>query len=310
MTAVMDDTAVKPAVRDDVTTPVRFQYEEAFKRNLGLVGEEEQQRLRNATVAIAGAGGAGGSHAVTLARQGVGGFKIADFDTFSLANMNRQAGAFMSTLGKNKARVIRDMVLDINPEARVTVFEEAVTEDNIDAFLDGVDIYADALDFFALEARRLVFGRAREKGIWSVTAGPLGFSAAVLAFSPKGMSFDEYFDLRPEMSFEDRLIAFAVGVTPSATQRPYMDMSRVDVTSGAGPSAGLACQVCSSVVAMETIALLLRRREPDAAPRYAQIDLYRRKYVRGRLWFGNRGPLQRLKRFLFRRHLMKLGVIK
>ena len=76
-----------------------FSYGQAFSRNIGWVTREEQQTLRRKTVAIAGMGGVGGSHLLTLTRLGVGRFHIADLDTFELANFNRQAGAMLSTTG-------------------------------------------------------------------------------------------------------------------------------------------------------------------------------------------------------------------
>ena len=79
-----------------------FNYEEAFSRNIGWLTEDEQQLLRGKRIAIAGLGGVGGSHLLTLSRLGVGAFNIADLDTFELANMNRQAGASMATLGAGK----------------------------------------------------------------------------------------------------------------------------------------------------------------------------------------------------------------
>src|SRR5262245_44903583 len=94
-------------------------HDEAFSRNIGLVSPGEQARLARASVAIPGVGGVGGWHALTLARQGVGRFRLADFDTFSIANINRQAGAFQSTLGRPKVEVLRSMILDINPSAEV-----------------------------------------------------------------------------------------------------------------------------------------------------------------------------------------------
>ena len=74
-----------------------FDYNTAFSRNIGWVTEAEQDALRHKKVAIAGLGGVGGSHLLTLARLGVGAFSIADFDTFDVVNFNRQAGAMVST---------------------------------------------------------------------------------------------------------------------------------------------------------------------------------------------------------------------
>jgi tRNA A37 threonylcarbamoyladenosine dehydratase len=103
-----------------------FDYQLAFDRNIGWVTEPEQQVLRSKRVAIAGMGGVGGVHVVTLARLGVQRFNIADFDTFDIANFNRQVGATMSSLGRPKAEVLAEMVRDINPEADVRVFPAGV----------------------------------------------------------------------------------------------------------------------------------------------------------------------------------------
>src|SRR5262249_35202597 len=150
--------------------------------------------LRGCRVAIAGMGGVGGIHLVTLARLGIGKFAIADPDCFETANFNRQYGANLRTLGKNKALTMKEGVLAINPDLDVRAFPEAIGADNVDAFLEDVDVLVDGIDFFALEARRLLFREARRRGIWAVTAGPIGLSTAWLTFAPDGMSFDDYFD--------------------------------------------------------------------------------------------------------------------
>src|SRR3989338_5855707 len=87
-----------------------FNYHEAFSRNEGLISKEEQEILRNSRIAIPGLGGVGGVHLMTLARMGIGKFHIADSDQFNLANFNRQYGANLSTLGKDKTEVMNQMV--------------------------------------------------------------------------------------------------------------------------------------------------------------------------------------------------------
>jgi molybdopterin/thiamine biosynthesis adenylyltransferase len=284
-----------------------FDYDAAFCRNRGLIGPEEQERLRRSRVAIVGMGGVGGVHLMTLARLGVGGFRIADPDRFDLPNFNRQYGASTRTLGRGKAEVMAEEARAINPELDLRVLPEAVTPENVDGLLDGVQVLLDGIDFFALEARRLVFREARRRGIWAITAGPIGFSTAWLTFSPSGMSFDDYFDLDDAMDPMDRLVAFVAGLAPRATHRAYMDLSRVEVSSGRGPSLGLACQLCAGVAAAEAVKILLGRGPVHPAPRYLQFDAYRQKLVAGRLPRGNRGPWQRVKRRRLRAYLERLG---
>lgn len=274
----------------------RWTYEEAFKRNRGLISEEQQAKLRKSRVAIAGMGGVGGVHLATLTRMGVGKFTIADPDVFEVANFNRQYGATVSNLGRNKAEAMGEAARDINPELDLDVMPAAIDEANVDEFLRGVDLLVDGLDFFAIEARRMVFRRAAELGIWAVTAGPMGFSAAVLAFDPKGMSFDQYFDLSDGMGRVDQLIAFAVGLSPKATHVRYMDLSNASISERTGPSAGLACQLCSSVVATESLKVLVDPSKVRAVPSFCQVDAYRLVVKHGRLRRGNRSVLQLIKR--------------
>ena len=79
-----------------------FDFGKAFIRNVGWVTPDEQALLRSRRVAIAGLGGVGGAHLVTLTRLGIGSFHIADPDAFGIENFNRQLGARMSTLGRPK----------------------------------------------------------------------------------------------------------------------------------------------------------------------------------------------------------------
>lgn len=286
------------------TSPATY-YTQAFSRNIGLLTPSEQERLRRACVAIPGMGGMGGVAAATLARTGIGRFRIADFDDFEAVNMNRQYGATVHTLGRNKAEVMAEIITAINPEAEVAVFTEAIAEHNVDEFLAGADVVQDALDYFAPDARRLIYRHARARGLHVVSAGPLGFSGAMLVFSPTGMSFDDYFDLCDGMSLEEKLIAFSIGVAPGGTHLAYIDPRSVDLEKGYGPSLGLACQIASGMAAAEIVNILLQRRPVRAAPHYSQFDPYTGQYKTGVLWWGNRNPIQQLKRWYVKRFLLK-----
>src|SRR5687768_6881316 len=172
-----------------------FDYGTAFDRNIGWVTGAEQQALRAKRVAIAGMGGVGGFHLLTLARLGVSRFRIADLDTFELANFNRQAGAGMSTLDQPKVDVLASMARDINPDAEIDIFPGGVQADNLDAFFRDVDVYVDGLDAFAFGAREAVFAHCAAKRIPATTAAPLGMSTALMNFLPGHMTFEEYFQL-------------------------------------------------------------------------------------------------------------------
>ncbi len=279
-------------------TSAEFDYETAFSRNIGWLTEWEQAALRGKTVAIAGLGGAGGSHATTLARLGVGRFKIADLDHYDWANFNRQVGATVPTVGLPKTDVMARMVREINPAAEVTLFGDGVREENIDSFLSEVDLFVDGLDFFVIDIRRKVFARCAELGIPAITAAPIGFGTGYLIFMPGGMSFEKYFGF-VGLTEERQYVNFAVGLTPKGFHRAYLvDPSRVDLRRHRGPSTVAAIQLCAGVVAAEAAKMLLGRGKVYPAPWYHQFDAWRGRWVRGKLRFGAAGPLQRLKRHI------------
>ena len=283
-----------------------FDYGAAFSRNIGWVTSDEQAELRKKRVAIAGMGGVGGVHLLTLARFGIGAFTIADFDTFDVANFNRQAGALVSTVGQPKAEVLHRMALDINPELDVQVFSTGIEASNIDAFLTGVDLYVDGLDFFAFEARRAIFAACRQRGIPAITAAPLGMGTAFLYFDPEGMSFEDYFCLDGCDELQMAL-RFLLGLSPAMLQRAYLvDPSRVDLAAHKGPSTIAACQLCAGVIAAEGVKLLLERGNVPAAPRGYQFDAFRNRYASTWRPGGNRNPIQRLGLWLAGRQFARL----
>lgn len=273
-----------------------WSYDIAFSRHAGLLSRDEQYRLRKSRVAIAGLGGVGGIHLVTLGRLGVGEFVIADFDHFEMSNFNRQYGAHVDTLGKPKAEVMAREIRQINPEVKLRVFDEGIRDDIIGDFLDGVDLFVDGMDFFEIGMRRKLFRQAAENGIYGITAAPLGYGTAWLTFDPVGMSFDEYFDLHDDQPEDEQLVSFVVGLAPDALHFPYVDWTAVNFVERRGPSTGLACQLCAGVVAGEAIKILLGRGCVRYAPEYAQFDSYQGILSTGSLPLGNRQEDQRQKR--------------
>jgi len=279
--------------------------EEAFSRTIGFLDAADMDRLINARVAVPGLGGVGGVHVVTLARLGVGKFHLSDMDAFEPANLNRQFGARVQHFGKSKLDVMAGEALSVNPYIEVTKFPEGLNADNVDAFLKDVDVVVDGLDFFVFDVRRMLFNRARELGIPVITAGPLGFSSALLVFTPDGMTFDEYFDISDGMEETRKYLHFAMGLAPKATHARYMDGSVVDFDLGKGPSTIIGCQMCSALAATEAVRLLLGRKGVHPAPYYIQFDPYLRKVCRGKLRKGNRSRGQRLKAWLFENVMLK-----
>ncbi len=283
-----------------------FDYKEAFSRNIGWVTREEQEVLKGKRIAIAGMGGVGGIHLLTLARLGIGSFNISDLDSFEIANFNRQAGAMVSTLGKPKVETLAIMARDINPELDIRIFPNGISKDNVKEFLKNIDLYIDGMDFFSYDIRQILFSTCEVLKIPATTAGPLGMSAALLNFIPGKMKFEEYFCWENQ-SDEEKGIRFLLGLAPAGLQFGYLvDPSAVDIENHRGPSTAMACQLCAGLAASEALKILLGRGKVLAAPWGLQFDAYKNRLTKTYRPWGNRNPLQQFALNIARKRLAKL----
>ena len=280
-----------------------FDYETAFLRNRGFVSEAAQARLRGARVAVAGLGGTGSAQVHALARLGIGAFTLADPDVFELVNFNRQSGATVQTLGRRKTDVASEQVLSINPEADIRQFDQGIGADNVAAFLDGVDVVIDSLDFYCFAERFLLYRAARERGLWVLTAPPLGFGFTLLMFDPRGMTFEDYFGFEPGMSEREQVVALIAGIAPRPFLLHYLAPEGADLGGRRLPSIGAAPFMIAGVIATEVAALVMGKGPRFAVPRVYQFDALLRKFRRGFYPLGMRGPWQRVKRALIARRL-------
>ena len=119
-----------------------------LERSELLLGTECINRLKQANVLIVGVGGVGAYAAEMLVRAGIGKMTIADSDTVSLSNINRQLIALHSTVGRVKTDVLAERLKDINPELQLTVIAEYIKDEKTDEILDSehFDYIVDAID--------------------------------------------------------------------------------------------------------------------------------------------------------------------
>ncbi len=145
---------------------------ETTKDRLRLILKDEGlRRLDEACVMVIGLGGVGSNCCEALARGGVGNLVILDRDVVAPSNVNRQAIAFNSTIGRPKAEVMREMILDINPEARVTAVHAFLDKDSIGEQLGALprpDYVVDAIDTVAQKLRLAAW--CQEKGLREISA--------------------------------------------------------------------------------------------------------------------------------------------
>ena len=120
---------------------------EEFSREELLIGKEALERLNKASVALFGVGGVGSYAAEVLARAGVGSITLIDNDTVSVSNINRQLCALHSTVGRYKADVTAERLLDINPNLKINIKRDFVLPENINDFdIPSFDFVIDAID--------------------------------------------------------------------------------------------------------------------------------------------------------------------
>jgi tRNA A37 threonylcarbamoyladenosine dehydratase len=120
---------------------------EQFTRTKILLGEQGLALLAQSKVLLFGVGGVGSYTVEALARTGVGQLVLVDYDQVEITNINRQLPALLSTLGRYKVDVLKERILDINPEAEVTVYREKVGPENVRIFFQENPSYVvDAID--------------------------------------------------------------------------------------------------------------------------------------------------------------------
>lgn len=137
---------------------------EQFVRTEMLLGTETMEKLKNAHVAVFGVGGVGGYVVEALARSGVGEFDLIDNDTVALSNINRQIIATHSSVGKYKVDVMMERILDINPEAKVTVHKcFFLPENSADFDFSKYTYVVDAIDTVTAKIELII--KAKEAGV-------------------------------------------------------------------------------------------------------------------------------------------------
>lgn len=135
-----------------------------FSRTELLIGAEALEKLQQSKIAVFGIGGVGSYTVEGLARAGIGKFVLIDDDCVCLTNINRQLHATRKTVGKPKVDVMKERILEINPQAEVTCFQKFYLPDTAEELLaDDYDYIVDAIDTVTAKIDLVV--RANQKNI-------------------------------------------------------------------------------------------------------------------------------------------------
>ena len=155
--------------------------QETFSRTEALIGEVALEKLKNSHVIVFGVGGVGGYVVEALARCGVGEFDLVDADKISKSNINRQIIALHSTVGQYKTEVMKARILDINPTAKVNVFNMFYLPEKEKEFdFSKYDYVVDAVD--TVSAKLSIIEKAKKAGVSIISAMGAGNKLNTTAF--------------------------------------------------------------------------------------------------------------------------------
>ncbi|MCY4044568.1 MAG: ThiF family adenylyltransferase [Cellvibrionales bacterium] len=244
---------------------------ELFSRMIGVITEDDLAELKTKSIAVVGLGDVGVNHAETLARMGVGGIYLADIDGEYL-DKNDPLGCGREW--RESAKQLEQRLLMINPSVRIQVFNNT----SFEALFDCVDLVCDAMDYVAIDLRSRMYSIARNQGLDVVISSPVGFGASLHIFTPQGMSFDTFFSLQADDSFEEKMSKFGSGLTPSHLYLGYQEAADIDFTHQKSGALGSSCLLASTLTGYSCLMQLLSKQSFKAAPFCYQIDLFASKF--------------------------------
>ena len=222
-------------------------YWELISRQMSIVTRSQQERFKEAKIAVIGCGGIGGQTIEMLARMGVGQLNLVDEDAFDLSNLNRQTLASIKELGLSKSKVAKEKVRLINPYVKVNCFEETVTKENVDKIIGECDIVIDALD--NVKTRVIVSRAAENKKI--------PFIQITVFSADKDINYETMFNLPSK--------------DKDLTENVLNDLS--SVTSGVPPVIGPTPNLIGCLEAMEAFKIMTGVGKVTQAPEILTFDL-------------------------------------
>ena len=184
---------------------------ERYDRQIMLteIGEAGQEKLKRASVFIAGAGGLGSPAAIYLTAAGIGRIRLVDHDRVDRSNLNRQVLHWDNDIGRSKVESATEKLKRLNPEVEIEAIEETITEANLSELLTGFDLIVDAMD--NLTTRYLLNKAALDNNIPFFHGAIYGFEGRAMTIIPHKTACLRcvYRGVIPEEKFP------VIGVTPA-----------------------------------------------------------------------------------------------
>ncbi|MEV7808405.1 ThiF family adenylyltransferase [Microbispora sp. NPDC088329] len=188
-------------------------YWERVDRNLGWLGntpEEQrarQERLRDAVIGIVGTGGIGGAVATRLVRMGARNLKLADPDEFDISNIQRQLGASLENVGRNKAEVVAEMAFDLTKDVNIDVYPQGITPETAESFMDGCDYVMDQMEFYQVRNRYALHRafRASDRCRFMFKIPTVSHKVYVFTYTKDSMPIEQVYDLPEDTPITDEV---------------------------------------------------------------------------------------------------------
>ncbi|WSQ09927.1 ThiF family adenylyltransferase [Streptomyces sp. NBC_01231] len=186
-------------------------YWERVDRSLGWLGDtseeqrERQEKLRDSVIGIVGTGGIGGAVATRLVRMGARNLKLADPDEFDISNIQRQLGASVDTVGRNKAEVVAEMAFELAKDVNIDVYPEGITPRTAEHFMADCDYVMDQMEFYQVENRYALHRafRASDRCQFMFKIPTVSHKVFVFTYTKDSMPIEEVYDLPEDGPIDD-----------------------------------------------------------------------------------------------------------
>lgn len=172
-------------------------------RSMGFRNNPTQQGILDTHIALAGAGGTANVFAIEAAHAGYQYYSIADPEDIDRVNGNRVLSVREDTIGRNKAEVLAEDILDINPEAQIQIYKEGITPENVEKFMYDAHVVLNAIELRAPHIAVMMARQARNRRMMGRRAGIpvmdieyIGYAGQVTSFDPDGMSFERFMGIK------------------------------------------------------------------------------------------------------------------
>ncbi len=177
--------------------------ENRYQRNMDTFSSEENEKFKNFHICVIGCGGLGGYIIEMLGRLGIGYITAVDGDVFDETNLNRQLLSTEKLIGREKALVAKERMVEVNAEVEITPIVEFMTQENYREILKGHDIIVDALD--NMPSRKILGGGCNELKIPLVHGAIAGWYGQVSTIMPGDHTMDRIYSGDENKGVEEEL---------------------------------------------------------------------------------------------------------